>query len=101
MRQAAEQTIRREIEGFADVTFAGSPAQRESGSAKGISALRGEGVRSTASTLWNSRLFLSPKPHDDHCRSRGRNCTAPQLSGSFISCAGAQLPAELFPDKPF
>jgi hypothetical protein len=29
VREAADQTIRREIEGFADVIFAGSPAQRE------------------------------------------------------------------------
>lgn len=29
VREAADQTIRREIEGFSDVIFAGSPAQRE------------------------------------------------------------------------
>jgi hypothetical protein len=29
VREAADQTIRREIEGFAHVIFAGSPAQRE------------------------------------------------------------------------
>jgi hypothetical protein len=40
VREAADQTIRREMEGFAHVIFAGSPAQQRnasSGSAKGIS----------------------------------------------------------------